>query len=276
MRASVRASVRASARAGASMRLRGRSSASASWSTPTTDPTDKTGSSCCRRWQGTAHSSSRPPPSYEPTLLSFSPPSRSKGRSAEPNPHNRAELREAGSLNCRASRSFAEPTATSARLTHPHHPHFSRSFNAPHTSHTSHTPHTPHTSHTSHTQALRYASEALRADRSIVLAAVTNDPFGQAASFAADELRRDRSVMLAAVSACGMALVHVSDGLKRDTEVCIAAILSDPRAAAAVGSVAREDPGVQAALQEAAERRARDEEEKARARVSFKVKNSKS
>jgi len=70
--------------------------------------------------------------------------------------------------------------------------------------------------------------------------------------------------MLAAVSACGMALVHVSDGLKRDTEVCIAAIQSDPRAAAAVGSATREDPGVQAALQEAAERRARDEEEKAR------------
>jgi hypothetical protein len=49
--------------------------------------------------------------------------------------------------------------------------------------------------------ALAYASDELRADRDVVLAAVAHN--GIALSYASDELRADRDMLLAAVAQSG-------------------------------------------------------------------------
>ena len=70
--------------------------------------------------------------------------------------------------------------------------------------------------------ALEYASKELRADREIVLAAVKRN--GWALRFASKELRADRQFVLAAVKAGGDALQFASVELRADREVVLAAV----------------------------------------------------
>ena len=55
---------------------------------------------------------------------------------------------------------------------------------------------------------LQYASEELRADREIVLAAVQDN--GWALEYASDELRTDREIVLAAIQKDGRILKYAS------------------------------------------------------------------
>ena len=70
--------------------------------------------------------------------------------------------------------------------------------------------------------ALRHASDALKADRAIVLVAVQQH--GDALQYAAEALKADREVALAAVGNNGSALRHAADALKADREVALAAV----------------------------------------------------
>ena len=62
-----------------------------------------------------------------------------------------------------------------------------------------------------------YASDGLRADQEVVLAAVAQD--GWALEYASDGLRADKEVVLAAVAQNGSALQYASEGLRADLEV---------------------------------------------------------
>ena len=62
--------------------------------------------------------------------------------------------------------------------------------------------------------ALRYASEALRADREVALAAAKKNGF--ALYHASEALRADPEVVLAAVRQSGSALVYASEALRAD------------------------------------------------------------
>ena len=66
-------------------------------------------------------------------------------------------------------------------------------------------------------QALRYASDDLKADKEVVLTAVAQD--GLALDYASDELKADKEVVLTAVAQAGCALHYASDELKGDPEV---------------------------------------------------------
>ena len=68
-------------------------------------------------------------------------------------------------------------------------------------------------------QALRHATDELKADREFILAAVAH---GFALEHVSAELKADREVVLAAVGQYGPALMHVSDELKADQEVVLA------------------------------------------------------
>ena len=75
--------------------------------------------------------------------------------------------------------------------------------------------------------ALMYATFGLKADKEVVLAAVKQD--GLALEFAAEELKADKGVVLAAVKTrgCGYAtpaLRYATFGLKADKEVVLAAV----------------------------------------------------
>ena len=73
--------------------------------------------------------------------------------------------------------------------------------------------------------ALRFAADALKADREIVMAAVSKD--GGALIYAADALKADREIVLAAVSQARdgserqrpLYFVGVSDKLRNDPEL---------------------------------------------------------
>ena len=69
---------------------------------------------------------------------------------------------------------------------------------------------------------LEYASLKLKADKEVVLAAVTQN--GMALHYASMGLRADRDVMLAAVTQYGKALKYASKGLRADREVVLAAV----------------------------------------------------
>ena len=66
------------------------------------------------------------------------------------------------------------------------------------------------------------ASDLLKADRQVVLAAVTQD--GLALRFASDLLKDDREVVLAAVTQNGLALTFASDSLKAESYVVFTAV----------------------------------------------------
>ena len=71
-------------------------------------------------------------------------------------------------------------------------------------------------------EALEFASDELKDDKSIVMAAVSRR--GEALRFASDRLRCDRDVVMAAVDQSGWALEYASDELRNDEEVVLTAI----------------------------------------------------
>jgi hypothetical protein len=70
--------------------------------------------------------------------------------------------------------------------------------------------------------ALEYASDALKNDREIILAAVTQN--GYALRYASDALKNDREIVLIAVNEKGLALMDASVALKNDREIVLAAV----------------------------------------------------
>jgi len=70
--------------------------------------------------------------------------------------------------------------------------------------------------------ALKYASEELRANKEILLEAVKND--GEALNFASEELRANKEIVLAAVNVNGDVLEYASKELQADKEVVLCAI----------------------------------------------------
>ena len=73
-------------------------------------------------------------------------------------------------------------------------------------------------------RALEHASDELKADREVVLAAVKQD--GNALKYAGGKLKSDREVVLAAVKQNGNALEYADDLLKAEREVVLAAIMN--------------------------------------------------
>ena len=71
-------------------------------------------------------------------------------------------------------------------------------------------------------KALEFASDELKDDKSIVMTAVSRH--GEALCFASDRLRCDRDVVMAAVDQSGWALEYTSDELRNDEEVVLTAI----------------------------------------------------
>ena len=71
-----------------------------------------------------------------------------------------------------------------------------------------------------------HATEELKGDREIVLAAVSKD--GDALQYATEELKGDREIVLAAVSQDGRALNCATDGLKADEEMMRHALEQSP------------------------------------------------
>ena len=70
------------------------------------------------------------------------------------------------------------------------------------------------------------ASDELKADREIVLAAVQNDTYGMALQYASKELKADREIVLTAVQkkSYPSALVYASEDLRADREIVLAAV----------------------------------------------------
>ena len=75
---------------------------------------------------------------------------------------------------------------------------------------------------------LKFASDKLKDDKEIVLAAVANNaleyPFKYALEFASEKIKDDREIVLAAVTKSGSALEFASDKLKDDKEIVLAAV----------------------------------------------------
>jgi hypothetical protein len=79
--------------------------------------------------------------------------------------------------------------------------------------------------------ALRHAAPELRADRDVVLAAVSlQNRYTAPLQYASPELRADREVVLASVASCGHSLKYASPELRADREVSLAALRSSPHA----------------------------------------------
>lgn len=70
-------------------------------------------------------------------------------------------------------------------------------------------------------EALQFASAALRADKEIVMKAVTKD--GLALQFAGEDLQLDREVVTAAVQSNKLALQYAHEELRRDADIRLAA-----------------------------------------------------
>mmetsp|Transcript_8074 Transcript_8074/g.18898 ORF Transcript_8074/g.18898 Transcript_8074/m.18898 type:complete len:229 (-) Transcript_8074:65-751(-) len=70
--------------------------------------------------------------------------------------------------------------------------------------------------------ALQFAAECCRRDREIVLAAVSTD--GRALQYASEECQRDGAIVLAAVTQDGLSLAFTSESWKRDRELVMKAI----------------------------------------------------
>jgi len=76
-------------------------------------------------------------------------------------------------------------------------------------------------------RALELASDALRSDREIVLAAVATDGWTSALQYASDAVRADRDIVLAALATHGDALQYASDALRADRDIVLAAVAKD-------------------------------------------------
>ena len=77
-------------------------------------------------------------------------------------------------------------------------------------------------------EELKYASEALRADRDIVMAVVKENGF--ALPYASEALRTDKDIVLAAVNQNGMALEYVSDEFRANEEIVLEALQQNLKA----------------------------------------------
>ena len=75
---------------------------------------------------------------------------------------------------------------------------------------------------------LHYASEKLKDDREIVLAAVTKS--GSALEFASTKLKDDKEIVLAAVTKIGSYLQYASNRLKDDKEIVLVAVAKNGQA----------------------------------------------
>ena len=76
---------------------------------------------------------------------------------------------------------------------------------------------------------LRYASDTLKNDRDVVLAAVQHN--GMVLHYASANLRNDQDIVLAAVQQHGDALQYASDGLRNDQGVVLVAVQQHGRMA---------------------------------------------
>jgi hypothetical protein len=98
-------------------------------------------------------------------------------------------------------------------------------------------------------QALKHASEVLKADKEVVMAAVQQQ--GQALAHATEALKADKEVVMAAVQQQGQALVHATEALKADKEVVMAAVQQQGQALVhAAEALQAEKVGVMAAVQQ--------------------------
>ena len=71
-------------------------------------------------------------------------------------------------------------------------------------------------------RALEFASDTLKRDRDILMAAVKQG--GNALKFASEDLQKDRKIVMAAVNQNGWALRFASDILQKDREIVMAAV----------------------------------------------------
>ena len=78
-------------------------------------------------------------------------------------------------------------------------------------------------------RALRYTSEALRANREVVMAAIKD--CGLALEYASAELRNDPEFVMSAVKASkyGCALEYASEELRKDPDIVLAAMKKNPK-----------------------------------------------
>ena len=87
---------------------------------------------------------------------------------------------------------------------------------------------------------LQYASDAIKSDKDVVLAAVQRN--GRSLRYASDDLKNDKDVVLAAISQYGGALSYVGDELlKNDKEVVLIATRKDPSTLREVSDEFRND-----------------------------------
>ena len=70
--------------------------------------------------------------------------------------------------------------------------------------------------------ALEWASEEMKGDRDIVLAAVRQD--SAAVKLASEEMKGDRDIVMAAVQVDGWALEHAAQEMKEDVEIVVATL----------------------------------------------------
>ena len=97
--------------------------------------------------------------------------------------------------------------------------------------------------------ALEHATEELKGDREIVMAAVSK--YGFTLQFAAEELKGDREIVTKAVSKCGCALQFATEELRGDREIVMQAVSVDGDALEYATKSLREDEEM---LQHALER----------------------
>jgi hypothetical protein len=71
-------------------------------------------------------------------------------------------------------------------------------------------------------RALENASEEMKTDPEVVLAAVKQSPM--ALKFAAERMKEDRAIVMAAVQHHGMALQHAANELKEDEAIVLASL----------------------------------------------------
>ena len=93
-------------------------------------------------------------------------------------------------------------------------------------------------------RALQYASEEMKGDRELCMAAVAQD--WRALQWARDEVKGDRELCTAAVAQDGRALEHVSEEIKCDRELCMAAVTQNGHACQYCSAELQKDPKISA------------------------------
>lgn len=82
-----------------------------------------------------------------------------------------------------------------------------------------------------HGPQLKFASDSMKDNYSIVMTAVGNQKFGDSVlCYASDRLRNDEDIVMKAVERKGVELGGASDRLRKDPEICAIAINQDPMA----------------------------------------------